>query len=183
MYLEEQDRQVAQLVAAQGCRFCGGALHHSDYERKPRGGLFAAAGEDSVKRLSLCCAREGCRKRTTPPSLRFLGRRVYLGVVVILASLVAHAIPGARAQQKATGVPARTTRRWLSWWQGPFISTEVFIALRARLIGLDIKRLPIPLVEALSGSWPERLGAVMSWLAPLTTGSAPDEARWLRGIA
>ena len=35
-------------------------------------------------RFSFCCDRDGCRKRVTPPSVRFLGRRVYLGAVVIL---------------------------------------------------------------------------------------------------
>jgi hypothetical protein len=28
------------------------------------------------QRFSFCCAVGGCRKRTTPPSLRFLGRKV-----------------------------------------------------------------------------------------------------------
>jgi len=31
--------------------------------------------------LSFCCDRDGCRKRVTPPSVRFLGRKVYLGAV------------------------------------------------------------------------------------------------------
>jgi len=29
-------------------------------------------------RFSFCCARDGCRTRKTPPSFRFLGRKVYL---------------------------------------------------------------------------------------------------------
>lgn len=36
--------------------------------------------------MSLCCAR--CRKRRTPPSVRFLGRRVYLAAVVVLACVL-----------------------------------------------------------------------------------------------
>ena len=41
------------------------------------------------RRFSLCCGREGCRHRATPPSVRFLGRRVYVGAVVIVASAIA----------------------------------------------------------------------------------------------
>src|SRR5271157_4368665 len=69
-----------------------GPLHRSDYDRKPRGALIAPAGEAFVRRFSLCCGREGCRKRATPPSLRFLGRRVYLGAVVLVASMLAQAL-------------------------------------------------------------------------------------------
>ena len=87
--LEQEDERIAAQVAAEGCAECGGPLHRSDYERKPRGGLLAAGAEESVRRFSLCCGREGCRQRATPPSLRFLGRRVYVGAAGIEASIVA----------------------------------------------------------------------------------------------
>ncbi len=35
-------------------------------------------------RYSLCCGSEGCRRRVMPPSVRFWGRRVYWGPVVLL---------------------------------------------------------------------------------------------------
>jgi hypothetical protein len=76
--LAEMDERIADAVAAGGCERCGGPLHRSDYQRKPRGGSIATAGEAFTKRASLCCGREGCRKRSLPPSLRFLGGRVYL---------------------------------------------------------------------------------------------------------
>lgn len=174
---------MTRQVAAGGCPACGGPLHRGDYERKPRGALVAPEGESSVRRFSLCCGREGCRKRATPPSLRFLGRRVYLGAVVILASLVAQALGGASALRRATGVPARTARRWLSWWRGPFIGTEVFVALRARLVGVAAGELPASLVGRLEGSLPQQVRTMMEWLGPLTAGSVHDRARWPRGIA
>lgn len=74
---------------------CGGPLRAGNFPRKPRGALIAPAGEAFLVRFSLCCGREGCREHATPPSLRFLGRRVYLGVVVIVTSLVAQAIGAA----------------------------------------------------------------------------------------
>ena len=87
--LEQGDARAAAAVKAAGCRYCGGRLDRADYPRKPRGGSMAAAGESLVRRISFCCAQEGCRRRATPPSLVFLGRKVYLGIVVVVASLLA----------------------------------------------------------------------------------------------
>jgi hypothetical protein len=181
VHLEALDRAIARRVAASRCPVCGGPLHTGNYPRKPRGALIAPEGETSLVRFSLCCGREGCRKRATPPSLRFLGRRVYLGVVVIVASLVAQALGAAGA--KATGVPPRTTRRWLGWWRGPFLSTEVLHAIRARLVGVDIGEVPRSIVERLPGTVLEQTRTMLHLLAPLTTGSVLDGARFLRDIA
>jgi hypothetical protein len=177
--LERQDEAITSRVAELACPVCGGPLHRGDYERKPRGGLIARAGETSVKRHSLCCGREGCRKRATPPSLRFLGRRVYVGAVVILASIVAGAIDAAAKVLAATGVPARTTRRWLAWWRGPFPSTEVFAAIRARLIEVDEAALPASIFDHLPGTKAAQMHLVARLLAPLTTRSVRDGSRFL----
>jgi hypothetical protein len=181
--LEQADERTVERAVAEGCAVCGGPLHHADFVRKPRGALIAPEGEEFVKRFSLCCGREGCRKRRTPPSLRFLGRRVYLGVVVIVASLVAQAHGAARVIRQKTGVPARTVRRWLSWWGGTFIRTEVFVAIRARLVGVDESKLPASIVERLPGSRTEQVRTMLDLLWPLTAGSVRDGARFSRGIA
>src|SRR5271169_6683056 len=131
-FLEQQDDRVARRVAAEGCPRCDGPLHRGDYDRKPRGALIAPAGAEFVTRFSLCCGREGCRKRATPPSLRFLGRRVYLGAVVLVASMFARMRMSAAEHREVTGVPTRTARRWLGWWCGSFITTDVFIAVCAQ---------------------------------------------------
>ena len=102
------DEETCRRVAAAGCLSCGGPLHRGDYPRKPRGGLLAVAGEVFSRRISLCCGRRGCRHRATPPSVRFLGRRVYLGVAVVLASIAAQAAATAREVRRATGIPSRT---------------------------------------------------------------------------
>ena len=168
--LLQQDERMVCEVAACGCPVCQGRLHRADYARKPRGALIAPEGEAYVTRFSLCCAREGCRKRTTPPSLRLLGRRVYLGAVVIVASMFARVI--ARTEiRRVTGVPAQTTRRWLEWWGGAFVSTEVFVAVvQARLIGVAVDALPASIVLRLPGSLPEQVRAMLELLSPLTTG-------------
>jgi hypothetical protein len=182
VWLEQADAKTVEQAVAAGCPVCGGPLHHADFERKPRGALIAPEGEQLVKRFSLCCGREGCRKRLTPPSLRFLGRRVYLGVVVIVASFVAQALATAHTIRQKTGVPARTVRRWLGWWGGTFLSTEVFVTIRARLVGVDESKLPVSIVERLPGSPKQQVRAMLDLLWPLTGGSPSDGARFSRGI-
>jgi hypothetical protein len=177
------DEAMTRWVAAGGCARCEGPLHRGDYARKPRGALIAPAGEAFVVRFSLCCGREGCRKRATPPSVRFLGRRVYLGAVVIVASIVGLAVRAARESGRGTGVPARTTRRWLCWWQGPFLDTEVWVRLCAQLIGVEVEQVPASIVGRLPGTWTERVMGMLSWLLPLTTSTVPDGARFSRGTA
>jgi hypothetical protein len=181
--LEEDDERVLREVAACGCPVCQGRLHRADYPRKPRGALIAPEGEVYVSRFSLCCAREGCRKRATPPSVRFLGRRVYLGAVVIVASMFARTLTGRTALRRVTGVPVRTTRRWLGWWRGAFVLTEVFASVRARLVGVAVDALPASIVQRLVGSPAEKVRAMLALLAPLTTSSVPDGSRFLRGAA
>jgi hypothetical protein len=155
--LERLDEGLARRVAAGGCPRCAGPLHRGDHGRKPLGALIAPAGEAFVVRFSLCCGREGCGKRATPPSVRFLGRRVHLGAVVIVASLVALAFRGAGEIRRRTGVPARTTQRWLGWWQGPFLDTEVFVTICARLIGVEVGRVPASMVPWASAMGPSSL--------------------------
>jgi hypothetical protein len=181
--LVRADEEIVGRVKACRCEACGGPLHRGDYERKPRGPRSASADAAYMVRFSLCCGREGCRKRSTPPSLRFLGRRVYLGAVVIVASMYAQLVARAAEVRRMTGVPARTTQRWLGWWRGLFVSTDVFVAVRARMIGVATTELPAAIVLRLAGSPTEQVRAMLALLAPLTTGSVRDGARFLRGVA
>lgn len=185
--LEEFDRQIAEAVAAAGCRHCGGPLYQGNYKRKPRGGNIAEVGEAFRLRHSLCCGREGCRKRSLPPSLRFLGRRVYLEAVVLLASALARAIETLRLASEVTGVPARTLRRWHSWWTGAFPCSTVWTQLRSLFVP------PPPSESELPQSLLERAQAALDacaavsdvlllaarWLSPVTTQSVPDGSRFV----
>jgi len=177
------DAAIVERVSKEPCRDCGGPLHRGDYPRKPRGGLLAIAAETFGRRFSLCCGRDGCRHRVTPPSVRFLGRRVYVGAVVILASAVALAMAAASAAVRTTGIPARTTRRWLRWWRGAFTTSAPFVELSARLLPApDRRRLPTSLLERLDGDRLAGLAKLMAWLAPITTTSCPDGSRLVRGV-
>lgn len=176
--LEALDRALTELVRARGCPHCGGRLDRADYARKPRGAEVAPSAEAWSRRFSLCCAREGCRRRATPPSVRFLGRRVYVESVVLFACIraVSATEPNARA---ANGVPRRTVQRWLSWWRTAFVASALWLELRARLVPPpEEARLPASLVERLAS--PAPLMPAARLLAPLTTSSVPDGSRFVR---
>lgn len=183
--LARADAQIAASARARRCAHCRGPLHVSNYGRKPRGGLIAAAGESHVVRFSLCCGQEGCRRRSTPPSIRFLGRRVYLEAVVIVASVLG-LVERARTREPIAGVPSRTVGRWLAWWSGPFVKTAVFAALRARLVtvtSITPALLPRVVLEHMRGAAGDRVEQLSRLLRPLTTSSWVARSRLLRGPA
>jgi heme A synthase len=108
---------------------------------------------------------------------------VYVGAVVIVASVVALAQKSASATTRTTGVPARTTRRWLRWWRGPFVATTVFVELAGRLVpAVDRRWLPASILERLSADASARVERMLAWLAPITTTSTVDGSRLLRGL-
>lgn len=114
---------------------CGGRLHRANYPRKPRGSP-AALGPDYGRRFSFCCDRDACRKRTTPPSMRFLGRHVYLAAVFVLASAMRHGMTAVRAAKLTAwlGVSRRTLGRWRRWWLQTFVASEVWKRVCGRLM-------------------------------------------------
>ncbi len=193
--LVAMDAQMAAQLAEQRCPACGGPLHKGNYLRKPRGGLLALAGEQYALRFSLCCGWRDCRRRVLPPSLRFLGRRVYLEVVVLFASVIAQSVVALRKASTATGVPARTLRRWSGWWTASFPSSPTWIELRARFVPPppDEVFLPASLLNRLECDLTmSRTAQVVSvsklaehmaqLLAPATTSAACDASRLLRSL-
>lgn len=167
--LERVDVELAATARTGRCP-CGGVLHSAPYPRKPRGGP-ASLGAGYEKRFSFCCAEDGCRSRTTPPSVRFLGRRVYLGVVVVLATALQHgATPARLARLRATlGVSARTLARWRVWWRETFVATRFWRAARAQLNApVAEKALPTSLLERFAGDAATSVIQLLRFLGPLT---------------
>lgn len=191
------DEQIARAVAAAGCLRCGGPLHRADYPRKPRGAAIAGAGEAFSLRHSLCCGRRGCRRRSLPPSLRFLGRFVYLEAVVLLASLYAQLVGALGAAARATQVPRRTLKRWRTWWRERLPRTATWVELRARFVPPPpaAGELPRSLLERLAADGRRHaeagIGATITaavlllaaeLLAPVTTRSVVGGSRFVRGV-
>ena len=183
-WLIEIDEDTCRRVAEAGCPWCDGPLHRADYPRKPRGGLLAVAGEAFDRRISLCCGWTGCRHRATPPSVRFLGRRVYLGLAVVLAGIAAQAATRPREVRRTTGIPSRTVARWRAWWRTDFSRSRLFEQERGRFVPpLKIAALPASLVERFARVAHDVEVAVartLGFLAPLTTASVGDGARFVR---
>ena len=125
-------------------------------------------------RLSFCCDRDGCRKRVTPPSVRFLGRKVYLGAVVILVSAMRQG-PTPRRVRELTelfDVDRRTIYRWRDFWNEHFPKTTFWKVARARLVPVfEIVEFPRSLLEAFVRTGNDRDGwkKLLCFLSPITT--------------
>jgi hypothetical protein len=165
------DRDLAQACRAENCPSCGGHLHCANYRRKPRGPRDLP--DEYRFRLSFCCARDGCRKRATPPSVRFLGRKVYLGAVVILVAAMRQG-PTPRRVRELTelfGVDPRTIYRWRNFWNEHFPKTTFWKVARARLVPVHkIVDFPRSLLEAFvhAGDGREGWGKLLRFLSPIT---------------
>ena len=179
------DERIAARVAAGGCPHCGGRLHRGDYARKPRGGLVAKEAEGEARRISLCCDREGCRKRATPPSVRFLGRKVYVGAAIVIACVVARRSATAGAARRALGICGRTVRRWSRWWGSAYATSGDFERARSQLMPpVGARELPGSLWERFAehaGDAVEGLARLLGFVAPVSTGSVADGSRFVRG--
>jgi hypothetical protein len=126
------DEDLAAEARAAGCSECGGRLDSAAYPRKPRGALIALPDAYST-RFSFCCAVSGCRVRHTPPSVRFLGRRVYLGAVVVLATAMQQGVTPVRAKRlrELLGVSYQTLARWRAWWAKSFVESAFWKGAKA----------------------------------------------------
>jgi hypothetical protein len=184
--LIEIDERIARAVAAEGCRRCGGRLHRGDYERKPRGGLIAPVAEGMARRISLCCDREGCRKRALPPSVRFLGRKVYVGAAIVIACVTAQVSASVAEARRSSGIATRTVRRWSRWWRGYYAESEHFEAARSRLMPpVEARELPDALWErfaAHAGDALVGLRRLLGFVAPATTRSVADGSRFVMEV-
>ena len=172
--LFRMDQEIAAEVQAGGCCFCGGVLHSARYPRKPRG-FRSALSKNDYSRLSFCCASDDCRRRTTPPSVRFLGRKVYLGVIVVLISALEHGLSPQRRRQliDTLNVPEQTLWRWQRWWREVFGEGPWWRMQRAGFVPPVLAcRLPGELLGRLNGvDLRERMMRLLWLIAPLTTTS------------
>jgi hypothetical protein len=175
--LLEFDRDLAAATREGGCRSCSGRLHAAPFARKPRGvprGLRA----DYHQRFSFCCAEQRCRKRATPASLRFLGRKVWLGAVVTLATAMQQGITAKRERGLLAefGIDRRTLGRWRKWWLETFSGPFRPHVSASFMPPLDLLGVPSTLLDRFAGELPQRLIHLLQFVAPLSGGAAAMHA-------
>lgn len=168
------DLDLAETARSQGCA-CSGVLHSARYPRKPRGLPNTHQGDD--RRASFCCAT--CRRRTTPASARFFGRRIYFGAMVVLATALQQGPSPWRVKwlRELLGVSVQTLARWRTWWGEAFAETTFWKAARAAFSPLVAEAAaPSSLLERFTGGPHEQLVALLRFLSPLSTTAAyvPD---------
>jgi len=160
------DHELAQQTRAAGCP-CGGTLHQANYPRKPRG-CPVEVRTDFESRMSFCCS--DCRTRSTSMSVRFLGRRVYLGLIVVLMSMrpvKPTAAPTSLSQ--VLEIPVRTLQRWRQWWQEVFPMTSFWQTNCTRFMPpLAIDTLPAALMERFGQCTAAPIERLLVFLSPIT---------------
>ena len=163
-FLLEIDEDLKRRAHDAGCPRCGRRLDNAPFSRKPRGGP-PGLGEKHCRRLSLCC--DACRKRVTPPSVRFYGRRVYWAGAFVLACAKKLTPGWLRRLTEVLGVDRRTVRRWRRWWQETFLRSAWWKTQRGRLIPPVVETdLPGSLLDRFPGEGRTSLVALLEWLAP-----------------
>ena len=160
------DAELAAQLHAAGCA-CGGTLHRANYPRKPRA-CPKEIRSDFESRLSFCCSR--CRKRSTSMSVRFLGRRVYISLAVVLVPQRRTTLSAVTVQLiEELAIPERTISRWRHWWLQLFPITSLWAGTCARFMPpLDTQQLPASLIERFAGAAAEAAMRLLTFLRPLS---------------
>jgi hypothetical protein len=167
------DREIAAATRDAGCAKCRGTLHSARFGRKPRG-VPAGLGDEYRLRFSFCCAEDDCRTRATPSSLRFLGRKVWLGTVVTLVTAMQQGVTTERGRLLSAelGIDRRTLVRWRKWWLETFAGPFRPVAMADFMPPLDLAGVPAALLERFAGDAAKKLVRLLRFLAPLTGGAA-----------
>ena len=128
------DRELASRTRAGRCPHCGNALHSAHFARKPRGELRDASPPPECRiRLGLCCGT--CRRRALPPSVLYLGRRVYWGAAVLLVTSAAQGLQPCTINElcERFGVTRRTVKRWVQFFLAAFPRSDAWRRLRGHV--------------------------------------------------
>ena len=168
------DREMAIECQQAGCQHCGGKLHQGNYPRSPHGvpGPFR---DHYDSRFSFCC--QDCRKRTTPPTVRFFGRYWYVAPVLLLLSALAFGL-SARRRDKIKNylgvtVPKSTWDRWREWWRNVFVKTPFWQQHKGLCPPAYESRCSLPrhLFCLFENPLDKKMTQILRFLSPLTSGN------------
>lgn len=168
------DHELAEHKRLQGCDFCGGVLHLAPYPRSPFG-LPIQFREYYEERLSFCCS--DCRRRTTPPSVRFFGRRWFPGPLLVLISALLGGINDQRLEKLkelfGVTVSESTWKRWRRWWRDVFTNTPFWTQNKGRFLFSDeaLCFFPHTLLMTFQGGLIERIRHTLIFFSPMTAGA------------
>lgn len=120
LILEKIDMALAKIAHEKPCQHCGGPLDVANYERKIRG-----HGQDGPAiKFGLCCRQEGCRKRATVESIRFLGGFIYCSLTALLACyFLNRSKKRFKSILRRFNLNPRTLKRWNIFWDKIFEKT------------------------------------------------------------
>ena len=165
------DRLIAEQVRQARCLFCHGNLHQSHYLRKPRG-VPAGVHSDYPIRFSYCCGTEGCRKRFTAPSMRFLSRKVYSSAIIFLVFLLKSKTDELKVDELnlllGTSLSVETVRRWRNFWVKQVSQSHTW--KRTACSHSMAQALPASLLNVFQQDLSTSLKKALKWILPLTAG-------------
>ncbi len=148
-FLHQIDLDLALQCRLSSCDHCGGPLHQANYPRQPWGAPKNTPDEEKI-RQSLCCGREGCRKRKLPPSCTYFGRKKYWsGIIVVLMALRQNRCSDAAGKvMRMFNISYNTILRWRQWFRNEFPTSAQWIKIRGRIsASVSCSRLPAGLLD------------------------------------
>jgi len=144
------DLATAEQYRQMRCPHCQGPLYYANYPRKPRGEPDGLS-EEYFLRFSLCCGKEGCRRRLIPPSCRFLGRKVYwYAAILTIMSDWQNKIQNITISEFARemAISRNTLKRWIHFFKNIFPVSVQWKKIRGRVSGIvKNDRLPGKLID------------------------------------
>jgi len=172
-FLNTIDQDLALQAQQKGCPECGHKLHQANYPRSPVG-ISPQFRNHYDERLSFCC--DTCRKRLTPLSVRFFGRRWYPAPLFIFISALMRRVSeyslAALKRHFGISVSESTWKRWQRWWRDSFIETLFWKQNKGMVPrALESKRsFPRALLDVFQGTLEEKMCFLLKFLSPLSCG-------------
>ena len=167
------DLLIANQYQQSHCPSCGGKLHQAHYRRSPIGVPIGVC-DNYWLRFSYCCATDGCRKRLTTPSMRFLSQKQYSSVIILVIFMLKSKTDESKVEELNqlinSSLSVETVRRWRHYWVNKVTQSHTFI--RAALTHKESLSMPSSLLAKFKKNAEQSLELALKWLLPLTTGVA-----------